>query len=143
MSDIQLRPATADDQAAIRQLVRAEGLDPTALHWSHFLIAECEGEMVGIGQVRPYPNCRELGSLAVKASYRQQGVGALIVNALLARETGEVYLECVAANERYYTRFGFQRIPWWQAPMPLKLKAGLSQIVRLLGYRVVTMRRKV
>lgn len=143
MSDIQLRPATAADQAVIRQMVRDEDLDPTALHWSHFLIAEAEGKIAGIGQVRPYPKCRELGSLVVKEAYRQQGVGALIVNALLERETGDVYLECESQNERYYTRFGFEPIPWWRAPLPLKLKAGLGQIFgRLYGFRVVTMRRR-
>lgn len=142
MPDIRIRPATADDQDTIRQLVKAEDLDPTALHWSHFLIAENSGDIVGIGQVRPYPKCRELGSLVVKEPYRQQGVGALIVNALLERETGDVYLECLDHNERYYNRFGFERVPWWTTPMPLKLKAGLGSIFgRFFGFRVIAMRR--
>ena len=142
MTDIRIRPAVAGDQAMIRRMVKEEQLDPTALHWSHFLIAENGGEIVGIGQVRPSPACRELGSLVVREPYRKQGVGALIVNALLQRETGDVYLECLSHNERYYTRFGFQRIPWWRAPMPLKLKAGTSSIVGpLFGFHVVTMRR--
>lgn len=143
MPDVHIRPATADDQDMIRQMVKAEDLDPTALHWSHFLIAKNGGEIVGIGQVRPSPNCRELGSLVVKEPYRKQGVGAQIVNALLAQETGDVYLECLDFNERYYTRFGFERISWWRAPMPLKLKAGLGQIWgRFAGFRVITMRRE-
>lgn len=142
MTEIQIRPAAEADQGFIRQMVRDEDLDPTALHWSHFLIAEAEGEIVGIGQVRPYPKCRELGSLVVKEPYRRLGVGAQIVNALLERETGVVYLECLAHNERYYARFGFKRIPWWRAPMPLKLKAGMGQVVGpLLGFRVIVMRR--
>lgn len=143
MPDIHLRPATAADQTTIRQMVRAEGLDPSALHWSHFVMAECDGEIAGIGQMRPYPKCRELGSLVVKAAYRQQGVGAVIVNALLEQETGDVYLECEGSKEAYYRRFGFERIAWWRAPMPLKLKAGAGQIVGpLFGFRVVTMRWK-
>lgn len=142
MTEIQIRPAVEADQGFIRQMVRDEDLDPTALHWSHFLIAEAEGEIVGIGQVRPYPKCRELGNLVVKEPYRRLGVGAQIVNALLERETGVVYLECLAHNERYYARFGFKRIAWWRAPMPLKLKAGMGQVVGLLlGFRVIVMRR--
>ena len=46
MTDIHLRPAVAADQPLIRQMVRAEDLDPTSLHWSHFLVAELDGEVV-------------------------------------------------------------------------------------------------
>lgn len=142
MPDIHIRPATADDQDTIRQMVKEEELDPTALHWSHFLIAQNGGDIAGIGQIRPYAKCRELGSLVVKEPYRKQGVGALIVNALLERETGDVYLECLDHNERYYARFGFERISWWRAPMPLKLKAGLGRVFgRFFGFRVIAMRR--
>ncbi|MBI5668823.1 MAG: GNAT family N-acetyltransferase [Chloroflexi bacterium] len=142
MPDIHIRPATAADQDTIRQMVKAEELDPTGLHWSHFLIAENGGEIVGIGQVRPYPKCRELGSLVVKEPYRRQGVGARIIHALLERETGDVYLECLDHNAAYYARFGFERVPWWRTPMPLKLKAGvMGRILRLFGYRLITMRR--
>jgi amino-acid N-acetyltransferase len=142
MTSIHIRPAVEADQQTITELVKEEGLDRTTLHWSHFVIAEDAGETVGIGQVRPYPNCRELGSLVVKEAYRKQGVGALIVQALLEHEKGDVYLECLDFNERYYTRFGFRRIPWWQAPMPLKLKAGIGKVLGpVLGYHVVTMYR--
>lgn len=142
MAEAQIRPATADDQAVIRQWVRAEALDPTALHWSQFLVAELEGEIVGIGQVRPHRRCRELGSLIVREDRRRRGIGAQIVEALLATEQGEVYLECLDEMASYYARFGFQPLPWWQAPAPLKLKAGLGNLFgRLFGYRVVTMRR--
>jgi amino-acid N-acetyltransferase len=142
MTDVQVRRATADDQPIIKQMVKDEGLDPTSLNWSQFLIAHNDGEIVGIGQIRPYPKCRELGSLVVREAYRKQGVGELLVDALLANETGDVYLECLSHNEHYYEKFGFKRIPWWQAPMPLKLKAGMGQTVgRLLGFRVVAMKR--
>jgi len=130
-------------------MVRQESLDPTALHWSHFLIAEDAGQTIGIGQIRPSPNCRELGSLVVLESHRKSGVGALLIEALLKvlieallkDEPGPVFLECLAFREPYYSKFGFRRVPWWETPMPLKLKAGLGGILgRLFGYQVVTMR---
>jgi N-acetylglutamate synthase-like GNAT family acetyltransferase len=139
---IHIRPATESDQAQIKALVRGEGLDPTALHWSHFLIAEDGGQTVGIGQIRPYPNCRELGSLVVVDSHREQGIGGLLIEALLKDEAGPVYLECLAFREAYYSKFGFRRVPWWQTPMPLKLKAGVGGTLgRLFGYRVIAMKR--
>ncbi len=141
MSDVQIRKAGEADQVIIRQMVKQAQLDPSALEWSHFLIAEDGGEIVGIGQIRPYPKCRELGSLVVKEDYRKQGVGEMLVKALLASESGDVYLECLIHNERYYGKFGFERIPWWQAPMPLKLKVAFGQIGRLFGYRVIAMKR--
>jgi hypothetical protein len=61
---------------------------------------------------------------------------------LLAREPGEVYLECLSFMAPYYARFGFEAIPWQHAPMPLRVKAGLGTVVgRLLGHRMTVMRR--
>ena len=65
MPTIEIRPALESEQETIKQMVRAEQLDPTALHWSHFKVAEQDGQIIGIGQIRPYPRCRELGSLIV------------------------------------------------------------------------------
>jgi amino-acid N-acetyltransferase len=141
MSDVQIRKATENDQAIIRQMVKEERLDPTSLNWPQFLVAEEAGAVIGIGQIRPYPKCRELGSLAVKEAYRKQGVGERLVEALLANESGDVYLECLSHNEHYYAKFGFQRIAWWQAPMPLRLKVGFGVIGRLFGFRVIAMKR--
>jgi amino-acid N-acetyltransferase len=123
--------------------VKDEQLDPTALHWSHFVVAEHDGEIVGIGQVRPYPRCRELGSLAVRKDYRVQGVGSMIVRALLEKEKGDVYLECEAFNEGYYVRFGFERISWYRAPYPLNLKTGLGGAFIRIFYRsqIIAMKR--
>lgn len=143
MTDVQLRRATEGDQAAIKQMVTEANLDRTALHWSHFIVAEEGGEIIGIGQVRPYPKCRELGSLAVKKAYRARGVGGQLIRALLAEERGDVYLECLIHNEAYYAKFGFQRISAWSAPMPLKFKAGVGgMILRLFGYRLIAMKRE-
>ena len=136
MPTLQIRAALETDQETIKWMVREEQLDPTALHWSHFVVAENDGQVVGIGQIRPYPGCRELGSLVVKEAFREQGVGAMIVNALLEKETGDVYLETEIGNERYYARFGFVRIPWYRAPYPLNIKSGLGGIIIRLIFKV-------
>jgi N-acetylglutamate synthase-like GNAT family acetyltransferase len=126
---VTIRAAAAADQMIIRQMVRAAHLDPTDLHWSHFVVAAQGDEIVGIGQMRPYPRCRELGSLLVREDMRRQGIARRIVEALLERETGLVYLECRAEMFAYYRRFGFREMRWQDAPMPLKLKAGLNILV--------------
>ncbi len=140
---VTIRRAVEADQVVIKQMVKDEELDPTSLNWSQFLIAEDAGEIVGIGQIRPYPKCRELGSIAVKKEYRGNGVGGAIIRALLVEETGDVYLECEVHNVTYYNRFGFVKIRWWQAPPPLRYKNLLiSALGRLMGYRMAVMVRR-
>jgi N-acetylglutamate synthase-like GNAT family acetyltransferase len=142
VADVYIRPATEADSAIIRRMVSSAHLDPTSLKWPNFLVAERNGEIIGIGQVRPYPNCHELGSLVVRRDFQKQGIGGMLIEALVARESGVVYLECRKPLERYYARFGFKAIPWWHAPMPLKLKSGLGTMLgRLFGVRLAVMRR--
>jgi N-acetylglutamate synthase-like GNAT family acetyltransferase len=137
IADVQIRPATAADSRLIRAKVREEELDPTGLDWRNFKLAEAPaGQVIGICQVRRYPGTRELGSLVVEAGWRGQGVGAALIHACLAEQAPPVYLECVAARQPYYERFGFQRIPKRQAPLLLQLKSRLGEALSWLFYRV-------
>lgn len=132
------RRATPGDQPAIRRMVRGAHLDPTGLHWSHFVVAERDGEIVGVGQIRPFRRGPELGSLVVRDDLRGQGIGGLLIRALLDGQSGVVYLECGRQMVPYYERFGFEEIRWQDAPMPLRLKAGLGNLV--FGGRIAMMR---
>ena len=141
-STYHLRPARAQDQPTIRALVRQEWLDPTSLDWRNFLVAEGEGgRVIGIGQVKPLPGARELGSLVVVPEYREQGVGAALIHALMAGEKGPLYLLCGDHRVPYYQKFGFQVIGWRDAPWPIRAKLLLPLAFRLFGVRVVAMRR--
>lgn len=141
-SPVVLRRATAEDQETIRRMVREAWLDRSELHWSHFVVAEREGSgIVGIGQVRPYPGCPELGSLVVRKPFRAQGIAGRIIGELLALHAPPVYLECRSTMAPYYARFGFEEIPWQDAPMPLRRKARLAnRIGKLFGFRLAVMR---
>ena len=138
-----LRPAQAEDQTTIRALVRQERLDPTSLHWRNFLVAEdAGGRIVGIGQVKPLPGARELGSLVVVPEYRQQGVGAALIQTLWAREKGPLYLLTRDRRVPYYQKFGFRPIGWRDAPWAIRAKLLPALAFRLFGVRVVAMRRE-
>lgn len=103
-----LRPATAADQGTVKAMVRGAGLNPLDLKWQRFLLAELDGRVVGIGQVRHHGDgSRELASLVVEEALRGQGIGEQLVYALMAREQGPVYLFCQNLLETYYARFGF------------------------------------
>ena len=86
-----IREARHDDEVVIKRLVRAANLDPLSLHWKNFLVAESAGRIVGAGQVKPYPNARELGSLVVLPSHRGRGIGSAIVPAPIPRGGGGVF----------------------------------------------------
>ena len=138
---VSIRPAINADQRAICRMVRESRLDPTGLHWSHFVVAENDGKVVGIGQIRPYPKGPELGSLIVRKAYQRRGIGGQIIEALLDSQPGDVYLECQSDLADYYSRFSFEEIRWQAAPLFLKLKAGMGILIgRLLGFRLTLMK---
>ncbi|MCA9914875.1 MAG: GNAT family N-acetyltransferase [Anaerolineae bacterium] len=138
---IEIRPATAADDTTIKQMIREAQLDPTSLKWQNFLIAEVDGKIAGIGQVKPYPGCEELGSLVTVREMRGKGVGGAIIAALEARAGRPLYLLCVDKMEPYYQRFGYQTISWWDAPWPLKTKLSFTLPFRLFGIRVLVMQK--
>ena len=108
---MKLRPAQATDQETIVAIIHEADINPRDLDWRRFLIAEEDGLVVGIGQIKLHGDgSRELASLAVIPSRRGQGIGSEIIRALLAKESGTLYLTCRAQLEPYYTRFGFHRI---------------------------------
>lgn len=142
MSSFTIRSARADEEALIKSLIRAEHLDPFNVHWQNFVVAEEAGQVVGIGQVKPYRSGRELGSLLVVPARRQSGVGGAIINALLARESGPLVLFCLAFREPYYAKFGFRRAGLRDLRGSFKLKYALSMVLtRLLRRRLIVMRR--
>jgi N-acetylglutamate synthase-like GNAT family acetyltransferase len=137
-----IRPARAGDEATIKALIRAERLDPFNVHWQNFLVAEDAGRIVGIGQVKPYRSGRELGSLVVVPDRRQNGVGGAIIRALIERESGPLWLFCLAFREPYYARFGFRRCGLRDLPGELRFKYALGTVfTRLARYRLIAMQR--
>ncbi len=139
---IQLRPACAEDQPTIKALIREARLDPTSLKWQNFTVAESEGQIAGIAQVKPFADCREFGSFVVRREWRSQGVGKRLIEAVLARETGEVYLMCNAPMMPYYRNYNFESIGFGAAPGTLRLKLLFTFLLRLFGVRIVCMQRR-
>jgi amino-acid N-acetyltransferase len=121
VTDIFLRAATAADQAVIRRMIRAAGLNPLALDWPRFVVAESGGEVAGIGQVKVLRDgAPELASLAVLPEYQGAGVGGALVWTLISRTSGPIYLCCASHNEGYYRRFGFVTLAPAQMPPSLR-----------------------
>src|SRR2546422_1693634 len=142
---VTIRPATKADQATIRRFIKAANLNPMSLRWPNFLVAEDEGAIVGVGQVKPHADgSRELASMAVLPQRQGQGIGRALIERLMARENGAVlHLTCKRELEGYYERFGFRRLeraeftPYYARMMPI-----INFVAGIFGTRILVMRHK-
>ena len=139
---LQIRRAAPNEYSAIRQMVRDAHLDPTSrLHFEHVLVAELDGEVVGVGQIKHHSGCQELGSLVVQPEYRGRGIAAQLITALEAEAERPLYLTCLSHMEPYYARFGYESIPFREMPAFFKLKMLPAGIARLFGLHPRVMRK--
>ena len=138
-----LRDATAEDQPTIRQIVRAANINPTGLDWPRFIVAEDGGAIVGVGQVKPHRDgTRELASIAVLPARQGQGIGTAIMQELLRRESGTLYLTCRSRLQGYYERFGFRRLePGDYPPYFARMLPILNTVGRFFRVQIIVMRR--
>ena len=109
-------------------------------------MAEEGGSIVGVGQVKPHRDgTRELASIAVLPGRQGRGIGSEIVNALIAREHGEVlHLTCRTQLQGYYERFGFALVEPAENPRHFRRRLPvLNSFLRAFGIRIIVMRRLV
>jgi amino-acid N-acetyltransferase len=125
---IEIRPATADDQESIVALVRRERLNPTGLHWRNFVVAQNLGRIVGAGQIRKHKDgSRELASLVVEPSWREQGLAARLIETLLASEHGHLFVITSERRSAYFARWRFQTADRSRTPWPVRLNYYMGQ----------------
>jgi N-acetylglutamate synthase-like GNAT family acetyltransferase len=130
MSEIRLRPAVRSDAAIIRRMISSERLNPFSLDWRRFILAVDEnGHVAACVQVKPHGGgIREMASLVVQTEYRGQGLARRMIESVLARETGTLYLTCRASLIPFYNLFGFQSLP--AADLP----PYYQRLTRLVGF---------
>src|SRR5258708_19547036 len=81
-----IRPATQDDQPAIRRVIAEVHLPRMNLQWPNFVVVEEDREIVGMGQVKSHRDgSRELASIAVVPKRQGDGVGTALIDPLLGR----------------------------------------------------------
>ena len=124
-SSTTIRRATRSDQRRVEQLLSSLHL-PTAgvADWiDRFWVADHAGSPVGVAGVEQYGNAALLRSVAVDPSWRDTGIGRTLVETALATARAEgadsVYLLTTTA-ERYFPRFGFERITRDEVPDSLR-----------------------
>jgi N-acetylglutamate synthase-like GNAT family acetyltransferase len=143
---LYIRSACAEDQSDIKSIVRQARINPFGLDWRRFVVVENHhGKVVGVGQIKPHHDgTLELASLALLPDCRGQGVGRVIVQALLARERRTIYLMCAQKMQVYYVFFGFRRISQPAMPHYFRVVSSLFNMLMLLfgsRERVIVMKR--
>jgi amino-acid N-acetyltransferase len=143
---LTIRPAEISDQQAIQKLIRQAHINPTGLAWERFLVAvDQNGNVIGCGQIKPHSDgTRELASIAVTPEYRHQGIASALIEQLLAKSTGELYLMCRSSLGPFYERFGFQPAEGEDLPPYFKRMKRLARLIKSLdknGETLLVMKR--
>jgi amino-acid N-acetyltransferase len=111
----QIRPATAADLPRVEQLLTESDLPLAGVRESlkDFVVAEADGDLVGVAGLEICCDDALLRSVAVRPEWRSKGVGrALVTRAISdaeARGLRALYLLTTSA-ERYFPSFGFKEI---------------------------------
>ncbi len=132
MASFFLRRATADQQKAIKQLIRQVRINPIGVKWQQFTIAlNKDGEMIGCGQVKSHRDgSRELASIAVKKGWRKQGIARTIIEHLMNNHAPPLWLTCRSRLVPFYQKFGFVEIKELAEMSPYFRR--LSRLARLM-----------
>lgn len=110
-----LRPARADDLASVGRLLTSANLplDGVADALATFVVAEVNGELVGVAGLETCCDNALLRSVAVDPAWRSHGIGRALVTRVIsdaeARGIRALYLLTTTA-ERYFPSFGFREI---------------------------------
>jgi N-acetylglutamate synthase-like GNAT family acetyltransferase len=130
---LTIRPALQADQETIVSFIRQARINPRNLHWEDFMVAEENGQVVGIRQVKVYSQgTREVASGFVLPEFRRRGISARLMNELLARETGPLYTMVNEKRAAYYEQFGFRRVDVGQLPADFRKEYRIGRIVTTL-----------
>ena len=103
--DITICQATPDDRATIDSLLSTYFLDGQDMDTGNFLLARVDGKVVGtVAFVRG--NIEEIHSVAVHPSFRNKGIGSLLVSSALNFSSGSaVYARTTATS--FFRKSGF------------------------------------
>lgn len=128
-----IRPAVEADQQTIVSFIQQARINPRNLHWQNFLIAEENGQIIGIRQVKIHAQgSREVASGFVLPEYRRQGISAMLMNEILRRESGTLYLMCNKKRKKYYEQFGFRDVKLIDLPRDFYTEYLIGKVITTL-----------
>ena len=120
-----IRPAQAADLPRVEQLLTESDLPLAGVRdaLKDFVVAEANGDLVGVAGLEVCCDDALLRSVAVRPEWRSKGVGrALVTRAISdaeARGIRALYLLTTTAD-RYFPSFGFKQITRDEVPDPVR-----------------------
>lgn len=120
-----LRPASNRDLPAVEALLKESELPLTGVKeaLNSFVVAESDGDLVGVAGLEICRNDALLRSVAVKAEWRSKGVGRALVTRAIAdaesRGIRALYLLTTTA-EHYFPSFGFKTVKREDVPAAVR-----------------------
>lgn len=132
------RSATRTDRHAIYLLILKARLFPLDLDWRRFVVAEEDAAVVAAGQIRPHRDgSLELASVVVAPEHRGRGLSRRLIQVLLRKQCGPVYLICRSELMGYYARLGFAATPPADVPLSIeklrRIEDLASRLLTLVG----------
>jgi len=122
---VTLRPAVDDDLAAVERLLVASSLPVIGVAESlrTFVVAESDGQLVGVVGLEICCEYALLRSTAVAPEWRERGLGRRLVERIIAEAEAQgicaLYLLTTTA-ERYFPSFGFAKTTRDAVPPPVQ-----------------------
>jgi N-acetylglutamate synthase-like GNAT family acetyltransferase len=116
-----LRPATSADLQAVERLLTASSLPLAGVEQAlpSFVVAESNGELVGVAGLEVCCDDALLRSVAVAPEWRSRGLGRALVSRVIsdaeARGIRALYLLTTTAD-RYFPSFGFTTVTRAEVP---------------------------
>jgi amino-acid N-acetyltransferase len=126
---MRLRRATIEDLAAVESLLAANDLpvQGVAENFSHFLVADERGLVVGVIGLEKFATAALLRSAVVSSDFRGTGIGQQLVERLLQYASSDgiedLYLLTTTAQE-YFPKFGF--VPTARSAVPDEVKSSVE-----------------
>jgi N-acetylglutamate synthase-like GNAT family acetyltransferase len=125
VTGVAFRAATAVDWPQVAALLTAVGLplDGAEAHIDDFVLAECDGALVGCAGLERYGHAALLRSVAVRADRQGRGLGEILVHRALVHAAANgvetvALLTTTAAG--FFPRFGFRAVARATVPAPLQ-----------------------
>ena len=129
VTGVAFRAATAVDWPQVAALLTAVGLplDGAEAHIDDFVLAECDGAIVGCAGLERYGHAALLRSVAVRADSQGCGLGEILVHRALGHAAANgvetvALLTTTAAG--FFPRFGFRSVE--RAAIPVALQASVE-----------------
>ncbi len=117
---MNIRKAEEKDIPGILALAATLSLDHPGMEKDEFWVAEEAGDIVGIVGLKRHPDCLELCSLGVNPRFRGRGLGASLVETLMAVSSTDVCL--ATAIPGFFEKHGFA--PMAAVPKSLSARKG-------------------